>query len=787
MSTPENSPLHQSALHESGYEHASGEAIYVDDFPCPATVLFGHILTSPIARGKITKFDSTSAHDVDGVHAILTAEDIPGINDISPIMHDEALLAISEVHCVGQHIALILGESLAACRAAEKAINIEFEEAPAILNIQAAIKEDSFLGTPHTIRRGDVSSALTGASHQIQGSVSTGGQDHFYLETQAALAYLDEKNCFRVYSSTQHPSEVQAKVAEVLGLKRGQVVVETRRMGGGFGGKETQAAPLAALAALGALKTKRPVKLWFNRDQDMIQTGKRHPFYSEYEAGFDDDGRLEALKVRMYSDGGWTSDLSQAILDRGLFHIDNAYYIPNLEFIGRVTKTNLVSNTAFRGFGGPQGAVVVEEVLNRIAQKLDLDSALVRQRNFYADAPRNETPYGQEIKNCRLERIFDELMTSSEYTQRRAQIEAFNKTSVWTKRGIAFQAVKFGISFTHSVLNQAGALVLIYADGSVQLNHGGTEMGQGLHSKMLAVCAHALGVKIESITVMDTATDKVPNTSATAASSGSDLNGQAVRAACEALKERLRPIAVEKLGVEKDAAIVFSDGQISGPNGVTTPFSDVVLSAYEAQISLASTGYYATPGIHYDRDAGRGKPFHYFAYGGAVLEVEISGLTGEHKLKRVDILHDVGNSLVPSIDRGQVEGGFVQGLGWLTCEEVLWSEKGVLRTHSPDTYKIPAMSDAPDDFRVALLKRAAEPSVIYGSKAVGEPPFLLAIGVLAALRQAIGAFAPENRQEFDLQIPCTPESVLRAVEGVRKRVPTTKRRNSDEQNSHSSL
>jgi len=789
VNTRRNTPLHQAALHESGYQHASGEAIYVDDLAAPANSLVGHIVSSPIARGKITKCDISAARSVDGIHAILTARDIPGINDVSPFMHDEPLLATDEVYCVGQHIVMIVGESLEACRAAEKVIILEFDESPAVLTIQDAIQNDSFLTPPHAIRRGDVTAELKNATHTIQGSIATGGQDHFYLETQAALAYLDEKQTFKVHSSTQHPSEVQAKVAEILNLKRGQVVVETRRMGGGFGGKETQAAPIAALAALGAQKTKRPVKLWLNRDQDMVQTGKRHPFYSEYEAGFTADGELIALRVNIFSDGGWSSDLSQAILDRGLFHLDNAYYIPTLELVGRVAKTNLVSNTAFRGFGGPQGIVVIEEILNRAAEQLKLDPALVRQRNFYGAAPRNHTPYGQEIKDCRLERIYQELMKTSDYAQRRIDIDAYNQDSKWTKRGIAFQPVKFGISFTHSVLNQAGALVIIYTDGTVQLNHGGTEMGQGLHTKMIAVCAHELGVHPEDIRIMDTATDKVPNTSATAASSGSDLNGQAVRAACEELKNRLRPIAAEKLNLDhqKMSEIEFCAGEVSGPNGQSLKFSDLVLSAYEAQISLASTGYYATPNIHYDRDAGRGKPFHYFAYGGAVLEVEINGLTGEHKLKKVDILHDVGDSLVPSIDRGQVEGGFIQGLGWLTCEEMVWSKTGRLQTHSPDTYKIPAVSDAPAVFNVELLQRAPQPDVIHGSKAVGEPPFMLAIGVLGALRQAIAAFAAENRPGFDLQIPCTPESVLRAVEDVRMNVKDTQRRTTDEQNSHSGL
>jgi xanthine dehydrogenase large subunit len=787
VTEPHKSPLHKDALHESGYRHASGEAIYIDDIPTPPKSLVGYIVVSPIAHGVMTLFDASAAKTADGIHAILSADDIPGVNNIAPVLHDEPLLAKQELHCVGQHIALIVGESLAACRNAAKLIRLEFDERPGILNISDAIEQESFLTAPHIIRRGNVEAALDQGPHHIQGTVHTGAQDHFYLETQAALALLDEQQTFLIHSSTQHPSEVQAKVAEVLNMNRGQIVVQTRRMGGGFGGKETQAAPIAALAALGALKTGRPVKVLLNRDQDMMQTGKRHPFYSEYEASFTDDGMVTGLKVKTYADGGWSSDLSQAILDRCLFHLDNAYYIPNLEFVGTVVRTNLVSNTAFRGFGGPQGVVVIEEILNRIAHKLDLDSAQVRAKNFYEDAPRNETPYGQKVEDCRLKRLYTELMDSSDYANRRRAIDDFNANSAWIKRGIAFQPVKFGISFTHSVLNQAGAMVVIYSDGTVQLNHGGTEMGQGLHTKMLAICAHALGVKLENIRMMDTSTDKVPNTSATAASSGSDLNGQAVRAACETLKQRLRPIAAKELNIEPHHAedIRFSDGQIHAPGGENISFADLALTAYESQISLAATGYYATPGIHYDRDAGRGKPFHYFAYGAAVLEVEMSGLTGEHKVKRADILHDAGHSLIPSIDRGQVEGAFIQGLGWLSCEEVLWSKSGQLNTHSPDTYKIPAISDAPEHFTVQLLQRAPQHDVIHGSKAVGEPPFILGIGILGALRHAIASFLPQNRLDFALNIPCTPESVLRAVEDLRKKSPRAQRRFADEEDGHS--
>ena len=548
-------------------------------------------------------------------------------------------------------------------------------------------------------------------------------------------------------------------------------------MGGGFGGKETQGAHYAALGALAATRLKRPVKVWLNRDQDMSMTGKRHPFASTFEAGFSEEGDLLALKVRSLSDGGWAADLSGAILDRCLFHLDGAYYIPTLAFEGRVAKTNLPSNTAFRGFGGPQGAVVMEEVMNQAAERLGIEPSEVKRRNFYGASPRDMTPYHQQVLEDRSARIYEELIRSSRYVERRQELEAWNAQHRWLKRGISYQPVKFGISFTASHLNQAGALVLIYADGGVQINHGGTEMGQGLHTKMLTVAAHELGVPVSSVRVMHTSTDKVPNTSATAASSGSDLNGQAVADACRTLRARLEAVAGPMLGVSEErwTGLHFEGGWVYASEGAKAEgkaervaFSEVTQSAYMQQISLSATGFYRTPDIHYDRDAGRGKPFHYFAYGGAVIEVEVCGFTGEHRVTRVDILHDVGTSLVPSIDRGQVEGGLIQGLGWLTREELIFDAQGQLKTHSPDTYKIPSLGDAPKAFHVALLSDAGQEGVIHKSKAVGEPPFLLAIGVLGALRQAISSFRVArglSEGGYELLIPCTPEGVLRVIEG----------------------
>ena len=760
-------PLGQPLVHESGLRHTTGEALYADDLPMPVGGLYGWVVTSPHAHAKILRRSAEKARAVPGVHAVLLAEDIPGHNDVGTVVHDEPLLATDLALFMGQSVAVVIAESPSIARKAAALVEVDYEPLPPVLTIRDAIAKGWFLSEPHRIRRGDVEAAFARCPVVIEGEAENGAQEHFYLETQCTLALPQEGGALKLVSSTQHPTEVQTVVADVLGIGRHQIVVEVPRMGGGFGGKETQAAPFAALAALGAVKTGRPVKVWLNRDQDMAQTGKRHPFWTRYKAALREDGTLEALRVEMYANGGFSNDLSRAILDRGLFHLDNSYFLPNVDFAGTVVKTNLPSNTAFRGFGGPQGMLVVEQVLNAAAERLGLDPAEVRRRNFYGDSPRDLTPYGQQVADCRLERIHDELMRSSEYARRRAEIDAFNRAGQWTRRGIAFQPVKFGISFTTSFLNQAGAFVLVYGDGTVQLNHGGTEMGQGLHTKMLAICAHELGVRTEQIRLMPTATDKVPNTSATAASSGADLNGQAVKQACETIRERLRPIAARLLNVAPDE-VVFADGQAfpAGAPQKTVPFAKVTQAAYLAQVSMSATGYYRTPDIHYDRVAGRGKPFHYFAYGAAVTEVELSGLTGEHRVRRVDILHDVGSSLVPTIDLGQIEGGFIQGLGWLTVEEVLFDDKGRLLTHSPDTYKIPAIGEAPEDFRVKLLERAPQHNTVHGSKAVGEPPLMLAISVVSALRHAVASFGPPRR-EVQLKVPCTPEAVLWAVEATR--------------------
>jgi len=763
------SPLHQDALHESGYLHATGEARYVDDLSVPHGTLVAGQVTSPHAHARIVRRDASAALQLPGVADVLFCSDVPGDNLIGAIVHDEPLLAEGMVHFVGQVVAVVVGEPYAAVRAGLEAVEIVYQPLAPVLTIEAAIEREHYHTPPHAIRRGDVDRALESATLVMTGAISNGGQDHFYLETHATLAIPLEDGSIHLQSSTQHPSEVQKLVASVLGIGSNQVVCEVPRMGGAFGGKESQASNYACMAALASWSTGRPVKVWLNRDEDMKQTGKRHPCWSRYEAGFDAAGRITALRVRIYGDAGWSQDLSQPIVDRALFHLDNAYYLENVDFEGRICKTNLPSNTAFRGFGGPQGMLVIEDAISRYSERTGRDPAEIRRLNYYGDAPRDRAPYGQEITDCRLERIHDELMESSDYVARREAIEAHNQRHRFTKRGIAFQPVKFGISFTKSILNQAGALVLVYTDGTVQLNHGGTEMGQGLHTKMIAICAHELGIDMGSIRVMCTATDKVPNTSATAASSGSDLNGQAVADACRTLMGRMAPVAADLLDANIED-ITFVAGTASAPTG-SLSFKELATECWLRQIPLSATGFYNTPGIAYDPAVGQGRPFYYFSYGAAVVEVEVSRVTGENRVTRVDILHDVGNSLVPTIDLGQVEGAFAQGLGWLMMEEVLFSDDGRPLTTGPSTYKIPAVGDIPLDLTVKLLDRAPQPGVIHGSKAVGEPPFMLAIGVVSALRHAIGAFA-DGHHEVKLDPPCTPEAVLRSIEELCARAQT---------------
>lgn len=751
--------------HESGARHVSGEAGYADDLAQQRPMLDVWPVMAPHARARIRRRDTSRARGAPGVVAVLLAEDAPGQNLIGPVRHDEPLFATDEILFHGQIVALVVGQSIKACRAAAALVEIEYEELAPILTIAEAVAQNSFHTEPHTIARADATGALAAAPLRLEGDFELGGQEHFYLETQAAWAEPLENGCVNVCSSTQHPSEIQAIVSEVLGLPRNKVVTQAPRMGGGFGGKETQGNPFAALVALAAVKTGRPVRLQLDRDVDMIVTGKRHPFHAKFAVGFDREGRLQAAEVELVSNGGWSLDLSQAIVDRALFHLDNAYYIPAVKFTGRVAKTNIASNTAFRGFGGPQGMLVIEEILDRVARRLGLPPETVRERNLYrGSGETNTTHYLEEIGDNRIEECWRGVLRQADFAARREETARWNRDHSRVKRGIAVTPVKFGISFTHLPYNQGGALVLIYSDGSVQVNHGGTEMGQGLHTKVLGVAMRELGLPASSIRLMTTSTDKVPNTSATAASAGADLNGAAVAAACVTLRERLVPIAAEMLGIAVER-VEFAHGCAfeRGNQNNKAPFAKVCGKAYLDRVSLAATGYYRTPGIHWDWSKVTGRPFHYFACGAAVAEVEIDGYSGMHRVRRVDILHDVGESLNPGVDRGQIEGGFVQGVGWLTREELRWDKKGRLLTHSASTYQIPAISDAPADFRVTLLPNAAQPHVIHGSKAVGEPPLMLAISVREAIRDAVAAFGAAGG-EVRLASPATGEAIFTAIQ-----------------------
>jgi xanthine dehydrogenase molybdopterin binding subunit/xanthine dehydrogenase small subunit len=762
-------PVASKALpHESGALHVSGQAVYVDDQAQHRKMLEIWPVTAPHAHARILRRDATEARQMPGVAAVLMAEDIPGSNDVGAIRQDEILLADKEVMFHGHIVAVVVGDSYEACRAAAAKVVVEYEPLPPILTIDEAIAAGSFHNAPHVIRRGDAAQALAESPRRISGTVTNGSQEHFYLETHAAWAERGEDGEVFVCSSTQHPSEVQASVAHVLHLPRNKVVVQSPRMGGGFGGKETQGNTWAALVALAAWKTGRPVRVQLDRDVDLQLTGKRHAFQTRYECGFDDTGRIRAVRAELYSNGGWALDLSESITDRALFHFDNAYYLPAVEISGRVARTNIVSMTAFRGFGGPQGMLVIEEIMDRIARTLGLAPEVVRERNLYhGTGETNTTHYGQLMTDTRVERMWHALKESADLAKRRAEIAHFNAKSRRIKRGIAITPVKFGISFTASFLNQAGALVLVYRDGTVQVNHAGTEMGQGLYTKIRGVAMRELGLPAGMIKVMKTSTDKVPNTSATAASSGADLNGAAVKAACEVLRGRLAPIAAallaEKAGsAVPEEAVVFADALCSAA-GESVPFAAVVEKAYLTQVSLSAQGFYRTPGLAYDRAKGHGKPFHYFAGGAAVTEVEVDGYTGMKRVRRVDILHDVGDSLNPGIDRGQIEGGYVQGLGWLTGEELVWDDKGRLLTHSASTYQIPAFSDAPAEFNVTLLPDAAQGNTVHGSKAVGEPPFMLAISAREAIRDAVAAFGGPGG-EVALPAPATHEQIFLAVQ-----------------------
>ena len=732
--------------HESARGHVTGAAMYTDDllgrFP---NVLHAWPVTAPHAHARVTRLDAAPALNAAGVLTTLTAADARGDANTGASRHDEPLFP-TEVMFHRQPVAWVLGETLEAAQRGAGLVRVTYEPLPAILTIQQAIAADSFLTDVLRLARGDIS-ALDRSALRIEGELAIGGQEHFYLETQAAIAWIDESGGLACHSSTQHPSETQEIIARVLGLTRKDITVECVRIGGAFGGKEVQANTWAAIAALGAWKTGRPVRVRLTRELDMALTGKRHPYIVRYSAGFSSGGQLEALRIAFFSDGGWSLDLSEPIMWRSLFHCDNAYYLPNVEATGRVCRTHKTSQTAFRGFGGPQAMVAIEDILAQGAQRLSIAADVVRERNFYRQG--QATHYGQAVQDAgRIERIWRELKTTSDFDARRGEIAAFNAQHDDVKRGLAITPAKFGISFTATYYNQAGALVLVYRDGTVQVNHGGTEMGQGLFTKIRQIAADSLGVEADRIRLMATRTDKVPNTSATAASAGTDLNGAAVADACRQLKERLDLVAAN------------AKKKLS--------FEELCETAYVQRVPLFAHGYYRTPDIYFDRATGRGKPFHYFSYGAAVSEVEVERFTGDYRVRRVDILQDVGDSVSPVIDRGQIEGGFVQGMGWLTLEELLWDEHGRLATAGASTYKLPSWSEMPPDFRVSFLCDARQSNVIFGSKAIGEPPLMLAISVREALRDAVAAFGAGDVVTFDS--PATPERIFFAVQHVRRRV-----------------
>ena len=766
---PDAGAVGRAVPHESAALHVSGEALFTDDLVGrTAGVLHAWPVQAPHAHARVTHLDVAPALDVPGVVRVLTGADVPGVNDAG-VKGDEPLFP-TEVMFVGHAVCWVLAETLEAARLGGEAVAVGYEVLHALVTIAEAIEANSFQGGRPTLERGDVEAGLAASTHVFHGEVDLGGQEHLYLETHASLAQVDEAGQVFVQSSTQHPSETQEIVAHVLGLRSHEVTVQCLRMGGAFGGKEMQPHGYAAIAALGATLTGRPVRVRLNRGQDMTMTGKRHGFHAAWRVGFDADGMIQAYDAVLTSDGGWSLDLSEPVLARALCHADNAYSIPHVRVAGRISRTNKTSQTAFRGFGGPQGMFVIEDVLGRCAPRLGIDAADLRRRNLYRSG--QATPYGQVVRHAeRLERAWDQVVVGGDVERRRTGIAAFNAANEHAKRGLAITPVKFGIAFNLTAFNQAGALVHVYKDGSVLINHGGTEMGQGLHTKMIQVAATALGVPLTSVRLAPTRTDKVPNTSATAASSGADLNGGAVRDACEQIRARLAPVASGRLGVAP-ADVRFADGRVAAlGHEASLTFEEVVALAYVQRVQLWAAGFYRTEGLHWDSAAMRGEPFRYFAYGVAATEVEVDGFTGAHRTRRVDVVHDVGDSLSPLVDRGQVEGGFVQGAGWLTLEELRWDtghgpHRGRLLTQSASTYKLPSLSEVPDVFNVTLMTDAAEDRVVYGSKAVGEPPLMLAFSVREALRQAAAAFGPPGTS-VDLASPATPEAVWWALERAR--------------------
>jgi xanthine dehydrogenase large subunit len=761
--------IHTAVRHDSASGHVSGTALYLDDIPAVPGALETALVLSPHAHARIRSIDVSAALASPGVVAAVSAKDIPGKNDIGPIRPDEPLLPPEVVEYEGQPVVAIAAATLDQARAAAKLVKIDYDVLEPVLSVEEAIKRQQFLTPPQTMKRGDVEAALKNAKNRLSGELRCGGQDHFYLEGQIAIATPGEGRDMHVFSSTQHPTEVQHGVAHLLGIPFNAVTCEVRRMGGGFGGKESQATIIAGIAAVLAWKTRRPVRLRLPRDDDMRATGKRHPFLFRYDVGFDDSGAIEGLDLMLAANGGNVADHTPAVLTRALCHSDNCYWLPNLRFTGYTCKTNIVSNTAFRGYGGPQGMFAIETILEMIARHLGKAPEEVRARNFYGVGRNDITPYGMKVEDNIIERVIDELDRNVDLAAWRKDVIAFNAQSPIVKKGLATMPVKFGISFNRPALNQAGALVHVYTDGSVTLNHGGTEMGQGLFIKVAQVVAEAFQIDIGNIKVTATTTGKVPNTSPTAASSGSDLNGMAALNAAEQIKARMTDVAAEQFNVPA-GEIVFQQNRVYAGNR-SMSFAELAALSWEKRVSLSATGYYRTPKIHWDFTTNSGRPFYYFTYGVAAAEVAIDTLTGESRVLRAELVQDCGKSLNPAIDLGQIEGAFVQGMGWLTTEELFWDDKGRLRTHGPSTYKIPGSRDVPPVFNARILPDAPNrEATVFHSKAVGEPPLMLALSVWLAIRDAISSLS-EYRLAACLDAPATPERVLAAVDDIRARLP----------------
>jgi xanthine dehydrogenase large subunit len=752
----------RSKKHESAGKQVAGEALYVDDRPALRGELHAAVGQSTVAHANILSMDLSAVKSATGVVAVITVEDVPGHTDIGPVFPGDPVLAIGKVEFIGQPLFAVAATSFDLARKAVKLAKVEYKELEVVLTVQDALAKKNFVRPPFTMKRGDSASAIAAAEHQLSGEIIVGGQEHVYLEGQVSTAVPTEDGGMEIYTSSQHPSEVQKLVAEVLAIPLNKVMVDMRRMGGGFGGKETQAAPWACIAALLANLTKRSVKFKLARLDDMIMTGKRHPFENNYTVGFDGNGQIKGINIEVNGNCGYSPDLSDAIVDRAMFHSDNAYFLDQATVTGNRCKLNTVSHTAFRGFGGPQGMMTIELVMDEIARHLGKDPLAIRKINLYGGEGRNVTHYHQTVEHNNLAEIIDTLEESSDYQARRKAVTQFNINNPILKKGIALTPVKFGISFTVQHLNQAGALVHVYTDGTIHLSHGGTEMGQGLNTKVAQIVAEEFQVDVDTVAISSARTDKVPNSSPTAASSGTDLNGKAAQAAAKTIKQRLIDFACEKYQVDAEHVKFENNHVIVGEH--TFSFAEFAQIAYMGRVSLSSTGFYKTPKIHFDRATGKGRPFFYFATGAAVSEVIIDTLTGEYKTLRTDILQDVGHSINPAIDIGQIEGAFVQGMGWLTTEELVWNEQGRLLSNNLATYKIPAINDTPTDFRVALVPDTPNREhTIYNSKAVGEPPFMLGISVWSAIKDAISSLSDYQLSPL-LDTPATPERVLWSVE-----------------------